>query len=121
MLQQEFEKLAGRKVDTKEFERINGVYLATTILDKNHFVDLYEKDKATLLDVFAGEMVRVDMALSERIEENKKLLDLIVSKGLVDMIEDVKRIVGFNRVLKAKLTTSSELTEEERQFLIDKF
>ena len=120
MLQQEFEKLAGRKVDAREFERINGVYLATT-LEKIRFVELYEHDKESLLMSLSSDINAVDTALGVALAETNKLLELIVSTGNADIIQQATELCGLPRVVKSKLRTASELTEEERQFLIDKF
>lgn len=78
MMQSEFEKLLGRAVDYKEYQKIESVYMCFEKMSKQEIADLYKRDGELVVNTLYNHATDVDRMITKRdakIDELQKSLD----------------------------------------------
>ena len=136
MTQQEFEKLAGRKIDSKSYEVIEPIYSETS-LTKEEFVKEV-KYIGHGIDILESSIVK---DLLERIESLRKSLDDSLDKINNNSIDNTQRaisligkackyedldlynlainLIGIRSVVFHKLACNLPLWENDRKYILE--
>lgn len=138
MTKQEFETIAGKKVDYEEFEKINNLYSYCDLSKQTFCEKVKNNDWRAIADALAEQAEETYYELSETYYELSKL-----RKANAKMKEDVTELVeltlsnldlencsiivatkkateciGMKEVVKIKLKNGIELCEREKEYIM---
>ena len=123
MLQQEFEKLIGRKVTTEEFRAAETAYMQTD-MTKEEFCAAYNKSDRALVDTLAESAKFFNTAFNKEFSEfnsfKEKMLEMAVTSNNKAMVEECKAVMSFQAyaTILIRMDKTSLLTEDEKNRLI---
>lgn len=129
MTQQEFEKLAGHKIDSKSYELINRIYNMVSF-SKNEFVaevkcmsrgiDICESDIVLeLLRKAEGYEKAYFEECNKNIERAHFLIDKDYAYDDTDLYNEAVNMIGIADVVKYKVANNFPLWEDDRKYILN--
>ena len=122
MLQHEFEALTGMSVNDNEFNQvINPMYMSTD-LDKQVFCKEWKKHGLGSSEVAKAMSDRVNeqrMAIEGLKKELDSVVRFLLSRGEPACDKQAIKIAGHKDVITIKMQQNYELSEDDRNFIIE--